>query len=65
MKARCIILYSGPESAGATPVSTTFPDGTQVTVYIRTEPFEGDLDEALDAAQPRDDEIFLNTIPSD
>ena len=65
MKARSIILYSGPEAEGATPVTTTFPDGTQVTVYIRTEPFEGNPEEALDEAKPRENETVLNTIPTD
>ena len=65
MKARSIILYSGPETEGATPVVTTVPDGTKVTVYIRTEPFEGDMEEALAAATPRENETVLNTSSGD
>lgn len=32
-------------------------------VFIRSEKFNGDISEALDAAKPMDGETVLNTIP--
>ncbi len=36
---------------------------TRGSTYIRIEIFEGDIDDALDAAKPFEGETVLNTIP--
>src|SRR4030095_15116931 len=59
--AKSAILYSQTEPS---------PDHEKITtseghapLYIRVEVVEGDVGHALDVANPRDDEILLNTVP--